>query len=255
MPSGRAKLAGVDWSTVAQLAEMDLDHLAAEGPAPVGRFSSGSEGPLSGASADGRHEVDEAEKEARVARKIADLEIRNTSLLAINASLERLKVKHTREIRELRRRMRESVGGAGLAALRAQVSLLDEGDGGSDAGGSDSDGEGAEEGDDGPEPTWQELLEGDATFSALAATVESLITRGRRAIEYEPSQGEAGRVLSTVEMEDRLQDGPSAEQDEEDEPSPDSSGRSTPATSARSSEKERPSERGLGIAGWQGARR
>ncbi|GAA5825529.1 hypothetical protein JCM3770_004315 [Rhodotorula araucariae] len=256
LPSGRAALAGVDWSAVVQLAELDFEHLAADEPGPVRRVSGESEeAPRSSASVDCRHEADEAEKEARVARKIADLEIRNTSLLAINASLERVKVKHTKEIRELRRRMRESVGGAGLAALRAQVSRLDEGDGGSDAGGLDSDGESADEGDDRPEPTWQELLEGDATFSALAATVESLITRGRRAIEYEPSKGETGRVLSTVEMEDRLEDGLEGEADEEDEQTPESSGRSTPATSIWSGGKGRPTDSGLGIAGWQGARR
>ncbi|GAA5899249.1 hypothetical protein JCM8208_001597 [Rhodotorula glutinis] len=271
-----AALAGVDWSAVAQLAELELDADAqlerpTSGTAAVAaRTSSGSEGPVaSGSSVDGRHhEVDEAEKEARVARKIADLEIRNTSLLAINTSLERLKVKHTSEIRELRRRMRESVGGAGLAALRAHVSRLDENDlgGGSDLDDSDADdvdGAGGPGGgvDDEPEPTWQELLEGDATFSALAATVESLIARGRRAVEYEPSKGETGRVLSTVEMEDRLQGGYRDEEEadeDDDEVTPESSGRSTLATSSSRAVGAgglRPSERGLGIAGWQSARR
>ncbi|GAA5936659.1 hypothetical protein JCM3775_000159 [Rhodotorula graminis] len=276
-----AALAGIDWSAVAQLAELELDADAqlqrpAGGTVAAGRTSSGSEGPsASSSSVDGRqHEVDEAEKEARVARKIADLEIRNTSLLAINTTLERLKVKHTSEIRELRRRMRESVGGAGLAALRAHVSRLDENDlvgGGSDLDESDADdvdgaaraGAGAGV-DDEPEPTWQELLEGDATFSALAATVESLIARGRRAVEYEPSKGETGRVLSTVEMEDRLQGGYRDEEEaDDDELTPESSGRSTPATSGTSISTSRAadgaglrsSERGLGIAGWQSARR
>ncbi|GAA5835955.1 hypothetical protein JCM9279_002150 [Rhodotorula babjevae] len=274
-----AALAGVDWSAVVQLAELELGADAQlPGPAQTttsaGRASSGSEGPAaSGSSVDGRHhEVDEAEKEARVARKIADLEIRNTSLLAINTTLERLKVKHTSEIRELRRRMRESVGGAGLAALRAHVSRLDENDlgggGGSDFDESDTDdvegvaGSGGGAGvDDEPEPTWQELLEGDATFSALAATVESLIARGRRAIEYEPSKGETGRVLSTVEMEDRLQGGyrdDDEADDDEDEVTPESSGRSTPARPTSRvvpADGARPRERGLGIAGWQSARR
>ena len=164
--------------------------------------------------------------------------------------------------------MRESVGGAGLAALRAHVSRLDENDiggGGSDLDESDADdvdgaaraGAGAGV-DDEPEPTWQELLEGDATFSALAATVESLIARGRRAVEYEPSKGETGRVLSTIEMEDRLQGGYCDEDEADDDVTPESSGRSTPATAssrAVGAAVLQPGERGLGIAGWQSARR
>lgn len=195
--------------------------------------------------------------------------------------------------------MRESLGagagagargaglGRGLAALRAHGARRDEGAAEleADAAASDWDeGGGAAEdevngvGDDArapaPEPTWQELLDGDATFSALAATVESLIARGRRAVEYEPARGEAGRVLSTVEMEDRLHEGEGDEEDEDEEEgdgdedlTPESSGRSTPATATSSSSTGvnvgkggggggmRPSERGLGIVGWQGARR
>ncbi|CCO31798.1 hypothetical protein BN14_05848 [Rhizoctonia solani AG-1 IB] len=57
-------------------------------------------------------EVDDAEQdqreEARSNRKIADLEISNKSLLAINASLESTKSRQAKEIEELKRKLRES---------------------------------------------------------------------------------------------------------------------------------------------------
>ncbi|KAF8737999.1 hypothetical protein RHS02_06006, partial [Rhizoctonia solani] len=57
-------------------------------------------------------EADDAEQdqreEARSNRKIADLEISNKSLLAINATLESTKSRQAKEIRELRRKLRES---------------------------------------------------------------------------------------------------------------------------------------------------
>lgn len=192
--------------------------------------------------------------------QIADLEIRNASLLSINTSLERLKVKHTNEIRELRRKLRESIGGAGLAALRVQATKLVEGD---DAGGEhpdDSEDEVDSDGEREVEPTWQELLDGDPTFSALAGTVEALIARAKRAVEYEPAGSDVagGRVLSTVEMEDRLrmEDGVEAEEEEELSSgigtSPELSRASTPATSAASSSAAvSGAEKGLGIRGWQ----
>lgn len=53
-----------------------------------------------------------------------------------------------------------------------------------------------------PEPTWPEILEEDPAFSAVAARLESLIGRAKRAIEYEPARTEsAGRVLSAAEVE------------------------------------------------------
>ncbi|KAF9074887.1 hypothetical protein BDP27DRAFT_88762 [Rhodocollybia butyracea] len=49
-----------------------------------------------------------ARHEAKVNRKIADLEITNRSLLAINSTLEATKHRQAKEIRELRRKLRES---------------------------------------------------------------------------------------------------------------------------------------------------
>ncbi|PRQ78002.1 hypothetical protein AAT19DRAFT_9070 [Rhodotorula toruloides] len=256
LPSARPPLAAVDWSASPTPAPSSPP----AAPRPRLRTSSGSEGAISWSTGFVEREMDEQEKEAKVERRIADLEIRNASLLSINTSLERLKVKHTNEIRELRRKLRESIGGAGLAALRAQATKLVEAD---DAGGEhldDSDDEADLNGEHENEPTWQELLDGDPTFSALAGTVEALIARAKRAVEYEPAGADVGggRVLSTVEMEDRLrmEDGGGVEDEEEQSSgmgtSPELSRASTPATSAASSSAAVSSaEKGLGIRGWQ----
>ncbi|TKA51095.1 hypothetical protein B0A53_05881 [Rhodotorula sp. CCFEE 5036] len=197
---GRRPLAAVDWLVAA----VEDDYVSSNSPRSEGRLSSSSQGQASAASADVG--IDGQEKEAKVDRRIADLEIRNASLLTINADLERLKVKHRKEIRDLRRKLRESVGGAGLALLRAQMSNLDEGvedDPDDFADGSDDEGDASAAGAAAvPEPTWPEILEEDPAFSAVAARLESLIGRAKRAIEYEPARNEtAGRVLSAAEVE------------------------------------------------------
>ncbi|KAF5388512.1 hypothetical protein D9757_004715 [Collybiopsis confluens] len=56
----------------------------------------------------GESEDRKARHEAKVNRKIADLEITNRSLLAINSSLEATKHRQAKEIRDLRRKLRES---------------------------------------------------------------------------------------------------------------------------------------------------
>ncbi|KWU42561.1 hypothetical protein RHOSPDRAFT_35915 [Rhodotorula sp. JG-1b] len=196
---GRRPLAAVDWLVAA----VEDDLLSSTSPRSEGRLSSSSQGQVSTASAEA--DIDGQEKEAKVDRRIADLEIRNASLLTINADLERLKVKHRKEIRDLRRKLRESVGGAGLALLRAQMSNLDEGvedDPDDLADGSDEEGDASAAAAAVPEPTWPEILEEDPAFSAVAARLESLIGRAKRAVEYEPARNEtAGRVLSAAEVE------------------------------------------------------
>ncbi|GAA5967188.1 hypothetical protein JCM11641_000471 [Rhodosporidiobolus odoratus] len=236
---GRSALNSVDWSSFSALEAGETPTSPVSG---TGRVSSGSE--VSGMSVHSkappspRKEIDDKEREARVERKILDLEITNSSLLSINASLERDKLKQASEIRELRRRMRESIGGAGLAALRAQAAALDEramGGGGdsSDPDDEEEEGEGEE-----PEASWQELLDGDEHFSAVAATLESLVRRAKTALEYVPATHEGGRVLSTVEQEDRLEVETVDQGVQTDPPAP-SAGRGG---------------RGLGIVGWQKGR-
>jgi hypothetical protein len=55
-------------------------------------------------------DLDAEAVEAKTKRKILDLEITNKSLLAINSGLEVTKLKQAREIRDLRRRLREGRG-------------------------------------------------------------------------------------------------------------------------------------------------
>ncbi|KAG6907266.1 hypothetical protein DXG01_009640 [Tephrocybe rancida] len=115
--------------------------------------------------------------EAKSNRKIADLEITNRSLLAINASLERSKHKQAKEIRELRRKLRESRLILPPRAFRAVSSPssdnIDEEDESSD----DEAGEG-----------------GDETYARIKAIVEALLDTGRRALETEERGG--AKVLS-----------------------------------------------------------
>ncbi|GAA5866121.1 hypothetical protein JCM1840_005078 [Sporobolomyces johnsonii] len=193
----RGKLAEIDWSADSADENGDGERRT---DAAAGRDSTGSDEAASLTSAANLpllREAVEKEIEAKVSRRILDLEIRNSSLLTVNASLERLKLKHTSEIRELRRRLRESHGGAALARFVPDEGLSDSSDG------DDGDHDGGDDGDE-PETTWEELLEGDKHFSAIASALESLVKRAKTAVEYAPSANEAGRVLSTVEMEDRL---------------------------------------------------
>ncbi|GAA5868662.1 hypothetical protein JCM8547_003774 [Rhodosporidiobolus lusitaniae] len=255
----RPPLSQVDWTSFSAIEDADgggkearIGMIGSGG----GRVSSGSE--VSGLSIERdrlvapsspRKEIGDEEREARVQRKILDLEITNSSLLSINASLERLKLKHTSEIRELRRRMRESVGGAGLAALRAQAASLDEGAESSDPEDEFQDAEEGGGGGEEKEQTWQEILDGDAHFSAVAATLETLVRRAKTALEYVPAANEGGRVLSTVEMEDRLEVEMVEEGVQTDSPPPAPAGMGTGGTGSAGR-----NGRGLGIVGWQGGR-
>ncbi|GAA5903414.1 uncharacterized protein JCM6883_004997 [Sporobolomyces salmoneus] len=156
----------------------------------------------------------EKEIEAKVSRRILDLEIRTSSLLSINAQLERQKLKQTSEIRELRRKLRESIGGVGI---RRQQFDIDEGR--SSSGGDFSDADEFDEDEAADEegrvqPSWEEMLQADPSFGQVATLVENLIKRGKKAVEYKVEEKwEKGRVLTTIEMEDRLEE----EQEQEDE--------------------------------------
>ncbi|KAG6886770.1 hypothetical protein C0992_002441 [Termitomyces sp. T32_za158] len=80
---------------------------------PTSALNAASSPPASALSFSSRSDDDRATPPNNHARdksnrKIADLEITNRSLLAINASLESTKHKQAKEIRDLRRRLRES---------------------------------------------------------------------------------------------------------------------------------------------------
>ncbi|KAI5475529.1 hypothetical protein MNV49_001307 [Pseudohyphozyma bogoriensis] len=120
------------------------------------------------------------EKEAKVNRKILDLEITNASLLTINASLELLKLRHTKEIRDLRRKLRESRLLAPLASPLPNEHLHSPNN--SDY--EDSDDENEEN------ATWEELLAADERFAGCATVLESLLRRGKEAVVYRVERAE-----------------------------------------------------------------
>ena len=123
--------------------------------------------------------------------QIEDLEITNRSLMAINASLEKTKNKQAKEIRELRRKLRESRLILPPHAYRAVKSSLDHDDTADD----DDDGE--------DEDDVEETEETDDVFLRVKVIVENLLESGRRALETKVADfggvGSVAKVLSAEE--------------------------------------------------------
>lgn len=147
--------------------------------------------------------------EAKRARKMLDLEITNKSLLAINASLEVAKLQQAREIRELKRRLREGrmslapkATGAGSdgvsggeAGVEGRTPYLFEEDEEDDDASSDAD----------SEMIVQEDPELEAIHANCKALIDRMIEDARDAIRYryEPAKGEGlgGKVLHPIEVQ------------------------------------------------------
>jgi hypothetical protein len=126
-----------------------------------------------------------------IGSQIADLEITNRSLLAINASLETVKHRQAKEIRELRRKLRESRLILPPRAYRAVKSSVDH--------------------DDSAEEDEDEVGEGekesarDEVYERIKVILEGLLETGRRALESQPQDflegGKGGtKVLSAEEV-------------------------------------------------------
>ncbi|KAH9810329.1 hypothetical protein DFH28DRAFT_1132128 [Melampsora americana] len=167
-----------------------------------------------GEEEDGEHQETEKitqvgevkEDEARVNRKILDLEISNSSLLAINARLERTKLKQASEIRELRKKMRDrSIGPI------SSHSLYPTDDGQSIQSGPE---------DSESEPISQEslkienLMKEDEKFSEAIRVIESLMNRAKAALVYQAGEKDLQnkKVLNRVEI-----GGVGGEEEEEEE--------------------------------------
>ncbi|KAF9245847.1 hypothetical protein BU15DRAFT_58796 [Melanogaster broomeanus] len=122
--------------------------------------------------------------EAKTNRKIADLEITNRSLLAINASLETTKNRQAKEIRDLRRKLRESRLILPPRTFKTVKSALDEDE-------DDDDSEDIEEGAD------------DGLFLRVRGMIEGLVESGQRALETKPEDFRASlatKVLNADEL-------------------------------------------------------
>ncbi|KAF7307174.1 hypothetical protein MIND_00511000 [Mycena indigotica] len=116
----------------------------------------------------------EVRAEAKSVRKIADLEITNRSLLTINTSLEQTKHRQAKEIRELRRKLRESRLVLPPKEFRA-VSMKDTKD-------HESEDDETDEEDEGEERE-REREKHDQTYKRIKIILEGLIETGRRALE------------------------------------------------------------------------
>ncbi|KAJ6621067.1 hypothetical protein B0H10DRAFT_1012232 [Mycena sp. CBHHK59/15] len=144
-------------------------------------------------------EVSPAERkvraEAKSIRKIADLEITNRSLLAINTTLEQTKHRQAKELRELRRKLRESRLILPPRAFRAVTSADP-----AEATADDPD----EEDDDADLDEEEE--KNDAAYRRVKALLDGLLDAGRAALAATPAdfpeEVKVAKVLSAYEVRD-----------------------------------------------------
>lgn len=128
--------------------------------------------------------------------QIEDLEITNRSLLAINSSLEATKHRQAKEIRDLRRKLRESRLILPPQAYRAVKS----------SDGPEVNIEEDDEDDEESEGEEESVVEGktDGAYRRVKGLIETLLEEGRRALEAKPEDlvpgGKGGaKVLSEEE--------------------------------------------------------
>jgi hypothetical protein len=135
-------------------------------------------------------------QDAKKNRKILDLEITNKSLLAINSGLEVVKLQQAREIRELKRRLREG------KTIDTSISLGTEGD----------------DDDDDEEDDSQTLeeegtidLELEQAHGRCKNLIDAMVNQARESslykYEMDPKHKGASRVLHPAEVEEQEQAG------------------------------------------------
>ncbi|PBK76855.1 hypothetical protein ARMSODRAFT_247555 [Armillaria solidipes] len=128
--------------------------------------------------------------EAKSNRKIEDLEISNRSLLAINVTLEATKHRQAKEIRDLKRKLRES---RLILPPQAFKQVMDK----------DDTEEEEDEGEDGDgEDVPPEA--GDETYLHVKLLLDNLLQAAKQALETKPSDFETrsgAKVLSAEEVE------------------------------------------------------
>ncbi|KAJ3535567.1 hypothetical protein NM688_g6960 [Phlebia brevispora] len=138
--------------------------------------------------------------EAKSNRKIADLEITNRSLLAINSTLEATKHRQAKEIRDLRRKLRESILVLPPRAYHAAKSSMTEDGILKDE---EEEEEEEEEGEDDAEDDTV-LDKTDESYRRVKSLLENLLETGRRALASKPadfvgSGSHGAKVLSEEE--------------------------------------------------------
>lgn len=138
--------------------------------------------------------------EARSNRKIADLEISNKSLLTVNAMLESTKARQAKEIRDLRRRLRES---RLVLPPRAYIAL-EEADPLEETGGGEAE---EEDSDEDENDVTQD--QADETYARVRKLLDGLLSSAKTALETKPESPNAKsgrtsmpiRVLNVHEVE------------------------------------------------------
>jgi hypothetical protein len=144
--------------------------------------------------------------EARVHRRLLDLEITNKSLLVINDGLEKTKLRQSKEISDLRRRLRDGRFAVGAGGLGSAMGLSGPHEELED---DDDDFEDAEEGA-------EEDPELEASHQRCNTLINNLLAQARASIvsRYEEEAKKGGnRVLHPIEMRE-LEEQRLKEQDE-----------------------------------------
>lgn len=121
--------------------------------------------------------------------QIEDLEISNRSLLAINVTLEATKHRQAKEIRDLKRKLRES---RLILPPQAFKQVMDK---------DDTTEEDEDEGEDGEDVPPEE---GDETYLHVKLLLDNLLQAAKQALETKPSDFETrtgAKVLSAEEVE------------------------------------------------------
>ncbi|KIY73492.1 hypothetical protein CYLTODRAFT_485343 [Cylindrobasidium torrendii FP15055 ss-10] len=173
------------------------------------QFSSGTEDESSDGSGSERKDDDKTRErrvKAKTNRQMEDLEISNRSLLAINATLEATKHRQAKEIRELRRKLRESrliLPPSTYRTIKSRDPKDEDTDEGED-----------EEGEEDDDPNDESpMSKGDQTYQRVKVLLDNLIQDGQRALESKPADflvadaQYGGKVLSAAELRDLEGDG------------------------------------------------
>ncbi|KAI1793105.1 hypothetical protein LXA43DRAFT_1002834 [Ganoderma leucocontextum] len=174
---------------------------------PMSREPSMSEMEFSDDDTDAHHQDGDSEDEerkmkaaAKSNRKIADLEITNRSLLAINTTLEATKNRQAKEIRDLRRKLRESRLILPPPAYRAVKSSLSPEDLANEEDDDDEEEEEEEEEEDGSGVLGDKA---DEAYRRVRSIIDTLLKSGRAALESRPQDfvgtGKGGAKVLTAE--------------------------------------------------------
>jgi len=141
--------------------------------------------------------------------QIEDLEITNRSLLAINSSLEATKHRQAKEIRDLRRKLRESRLILPPRAYRVVKSSLEPDDMGDDE---------DEDEDEDDESTEESFAKQDEMYCRVKGLVDTLLESGRKALATTPDElregGKGGTKVLSAEEVRTWRDGDGGSEDE-----------------------------------------